>query len=94
MCNCFNEQLERVKAHVAKEHPKAVEIGVSWKDRIYCLDGKPRTPVHPRVLIEFQDFKRDDTLKARKTKQEITIMGDYCPFCGENQAQAASHANR
>tara|TARA_R110000772_G_scaffold24212_4_gene64132 strand:- start:1079 stop:1558 length:480 start_codon:yes stop_codon:yes gene_type:complete len=86
MCKCFEESLKRVKEHVFNklDGTSFKDLKVDWVGYSYFLDGKPHVPVNPKVSIEYRGFKKNGDPKANLTKDDVTIMARYCPFCGED----------
>lgn len=83
-CNCFNEGLEKVKAHIQKAAGDITEFSANWKDYSYFIDGGDHIPVNPKVEYEYRGVKKDGSAKARLTKDTISIFVRYCPFCGRD----------
>ena len=87
-CNCFEKSLEQVKKHVLDHIGAVTEFEAEWVGSSFFLDGKDHVPVNPKVKYEYRGLKKDKTPKANKTKDEITLMARYCPFCGiDTQAE-------
>lgn len=82
-CNCFGETLERVKSKLMERIPEdATQVNFEWEGYSFFMDGKPHVPVNPKVLVEYRGVKRNGEPKANLTKDSVSIMARYCPFCG------------
>lgn len=81
-CNCFDENLERIKEQVIAHLPDgATDLRVEWKGRTFFFSGD-RLPVNPRVNIEYRKMKKDKTPAKHITRDSVGILCSYCPFCG------------
>jgi hypothetical protein len=84
-CNCFDESLEKVKAHVQKSiGDNATEFSASWEGYSYFIDGGDHIPVNPKVNYQYRGVKRDGSAKTKLTKDTISIFVRFCPFCGRD----------
>ena len=85
MCNCFKETLDKVKEHIKPQLPeKHSDLKVDWEGYSFILSGKPYIPVNPKINIEYRGFKKNGDPKSNLTKETMSIMARYCPFCGED----------
>ncbi len=84
-CNCFTDNLDRVKNHLIErgtipEGAKDVEF--KWRDQTFSLSGGDRAPVNPRVEFEFRAPKKGGGHAKNLRKGDISIYANYCCFCG------------
>ena len=85
MCNCFDEKLVLIKAHIKPQLPeKHTDLNIEWEGYSFFTDGKPHVPVNPKVRIEYRGFKKNGDPKANLTKDSVSMLARYCPFCGED----------
>ena len=85
MCNCFAEKLILITDHIKPKLPeKYTDLNIEWEGYSFFLDGKPHVPVNPKVRIEYRRFKRDGEPKVNLTKDSVSMLARYCPFCGED----------
>lgn len=89
MCNCFAEKLVLITNHIKPELPeKYTDLNIDWEGYSFFMDGKPHVPVNPKVRIEYRGFKRNGDPKVNLTKDSVSMMARYCPFCGEDTKAA------
>lgn len=82
-CNCFDETLERVKTHIHDQLKEEVaEFKAEWEGYSFFLDGNDHVPVNPRVAYEYRGFKKNGSPRANMTRDTVSLMARYCPFCG------------
>lgn len=85
MCNCFAEKLVLITDHIKPKLPeKYTDLNIDWEGYSFFMDGKPHVPVNPKVRIEYRGFKRNGDPKVNLTKDSVSMMARYCPFCGED----------
>lgn len=83
MCKCFDEKLKLITDHVKGQLPeKHTDLNINWEGYSFFLDGKLHVPVNPRVRFEYRGFKKNGDPKANLTKDSLTMLARYCPFCG------------
>jgi len=89
MCNCFAENLEKVKKIVvervtgdAKVLPE--DFDIRWDNYVYFLNGKSRVPVSPKVRWEYRKAKKGGGLTKNITKDDASVYARFCPYCGED----------
>lgn len=81
-CNCFDENLERIKERVIAQLPDdATDLKVEWEGYSFFFSGD-RVPVNPKVNIEYRKMKKDKTPAKNLTKESVRMLCSYCPFCG------------
>ncbi|HDY7638927.1 TPA: hypothetical protein RQK07_003323 [Vibrio vulnificus] len=81
-CNCFSENLERIKEKVTAQLPEgATDLSVEWEGYSFFFSGD-HVPVNPRILIEYRKKKKDGTPAKNLTKDVVGMLCQYCPFCG------------
>ena len=59
------------------------DLKLEWSGYSFFFSGD-NVPVNPKVKIEYRGFKKNGDPKANLTKDEVTIIGRYCPFCGRD----------
>ena len=86
MCNCFKDNLERIKEHVSKKLTDFEKsyLHVEWQDYAYMITEKDYVPVNPKVNIEYRTKKRSGDIAKSKKKDSVSMMARYCPFCGRD----------
>lgn len=81
-CNCFEETLEELKTEMMKKIPEnATDVEFSWENEALFFSGD-RVPVNPRVNITYRKMKTDNTPFKSLSKENVSILCSYCPFCG------------
>ena len=90
MCNCFDEVLLKMKKKVFEklDGTPFKDLEVKWKDYSFFLDGKPHVPVNPKIKIEYRRFKKNKEPMVNLTKDEVSIIARFCPFCGEDTKES------
>lgn len=82
-CKCFSEMIEKVKDQLMDQIPEdAVEVDFSWENTAFFPSGGDYSPVNPRVKIEYRKPKKGGGHAKNLTKDSISILCNYCPFCG------------
>lgn len=82
-CNCFSEYLEKVKEQVIPQIPEGSdEVHFNWQNRVFLISGKDYSPVNPKVEIEYRKPKRGGGFAKGMTRDTVSIMANYCAFCG------------
>ena len=84
-CNCFNEELEKLKtAIVEKILPKNAEkesLKVDWKNRVLRFDGSTNNVVL-RLDCSYQRIKVNGEPYRHRTDHPVSVRMQFCPFCG------------
>ncbi len=81
-CNCFDEGLGRAKAHIKDSLPEtAIDLLVTWESCAFFFSGD-HVQVNPKLNISYRKIKKDGTPARNLTKDSMTILCSYCPFCG------------
>ena len=84
MCNCFEETLERIEAHIKPQLPKnAEDIKFDWKDRAFMLSDGDYAPTNPKIEYEYRPMKRDGTPQKNLRRDTVSILASHCCYCGE-----------
>lgn len=82
-CSCFDDNLNRIKDHVLKQIPQgSKDIDFNWQNHTFFINGGDYSPVNPKVLIEYREPKKQGGHKTNLTKKEMSMIADYCCFCG------------
>lgn len=82
-CSCFSEYLEKVKEKVIPQIPEgSIEIHLDWQNRIFLLSGADYSPVNPKVEIEYRKAKKGGGFAKSMTRDTVSVMANFCPFCG------------
>lgn len=91
MCNCFEENLKKIKEHLTPQLPEQrKELEIKWVGYSFFLDGKSHVPVNPKISVEYRGFKKNGDPKVGLTKDTVTVVARYCPFCGEDTKEVES----
>ncbi len=86
-CNCFDEMLNRYREKVKEAiSQNATELEVDWEGYSYFFGGD-YSPVNPRLNVSYRDAKRNGEPCTRKTKDQVRILCNFCPFCGRKLAK-------
>lgn len=93
MCKCFENVkgslLARMTDRIIEHHgvygKPPLELEVDWKGYTYFMGGENYSPVNPVIKYSFRELKKNLTPKANLTKNESTMLGRFCPFCGEDK---------
>lgn len=82
-CKCFSNMIEKVKEQLVSQVPDdAIEVDFSWQDAPFFLSGGDYAPVNPKVKIEYRKAKKGGGYAKNYTKESVSILCNYCPFCG------------
>tara|TARA_Y100000588_G_C13641807_1_gene664082 strand:+ start:304 stop:606 length:303 start_codon:yes stop_codon:yes gene_type:complete len=84
-CNCFNENLERVKNHLnekGKVPEGAIDVDFRWQGQAFLLTQSDYAPVNPKVEAKFRAPKKGGGHARNMSKLEISLMATHCCFCG------------
>lgn len=85
VCNCFSENLERVKEHLISsgQIPKgAKDIKFEWEGRFLNLSGKDCSPVSPKIKFEYRPEKKGGGHAATLKRNNVGMSARHCCFCG------------
>ena len=85
ICNCYTENLERVKNHLTESGaiPEgAIEVDVSWENQTYILSGGDHSPVNPKINFKYRAAKKNGGHAINKREEKINIFANFCCFCG------------
>ncbi|WP_417585316.1 hypothetical protein [Nitrincola sp.] len=82
-CNCFDETLEAMKAHIIEKLPEGVvDFEASWEGHSFILSDRDHVPVNPQINYTYRKIKKDKTPAANLSKGQVKVFCSYCPFCG------------
>lgn len=82
-CKCFSEMIDKVRPQIMEAIPKgSVDIDISWQGMVFFPSGGDYAPVNPRVEVEYRKPKNGGGHAVRFTKDSVSILCNYCPFCG------------
>jgi len=82
-CKCFSNMLDKVKEQLMPQIPEgATEVDFRWQDATFFLDGGDYSPVNPKVQVKYRKPKKGGGHAKSVTKDSISILCTYCPFCG------------
>ena len=82
-CKCFSENLERIREKVKDQIPAdAADLSVEWENAAFFPGGGDYAPVNPRVRIEFREAKRGGGYRKNLTRDSVSMLCNFCPFCG------------
>lgn len=86
MCDCFKDNLERIKEHVSKKLTdfEKSTLKLNWDGYSFFIEGGDHIPVNPKVNIEYNTKKRNGDVAKSKKKDSVSMMARYCPFCGRD----------
>lgn len=77
-CNCFDEMIEAARKPLEGKN----ELNVKWQNRVYFLSEKPNAPVVLKIEREYRGVKVNGQPCKNKTKDAVSAILKYCPFCG------------
>lgn len=81
-CNCFSDQLNRVKKHVELRIPDgATELNFEWDGYSFIIGGD-YSPVNPKVNYSFRKKKNNGQPAKSLTKDSVSLLASYCCYCG------------
>ncbi|WP_288985812.1 hypothetical protein [uncultured Pseudoalteromonas sp.] len=84
-CNCFTENLERVKNHLTESGaiPEgSIDIDVRWQNQVFILSEGDFSPVNPKINFEFRVPKKGGGHARNLRKSDISIVATHCCYCG------------
>lgn len=84
-CNCFTENLERVKNHLTESGaiPEgSIDIDVRWQNQVFILSEGDFSPVNPKINFEFRAPKKGGGHARNLRKSDISIVATHCCYCG------------
>jgi hypothetical protein len=83
MCKCFEENLVKIKEHIAPQIPEgAIDVDVDWDGMAFRLGGGDYSLVNPKIKVEFRAPKKGGGHAANLKKDTVTIFVSHCGFCG------------
>lgn len=81
-CNCFNENLNRVKEHIESNLPEnAMEFNAEWDGHSFFVSGD-YSPVNPKINYSYRKLKVNGEPAKSITKDSISMLASYCCYCG------------
>lgn len=93
-CNCFSEYLEKVKEQVIPQIPEgSSEIHLDWQNRVFLISGADYSPVNPKVEIEYRKPKKGGGFAKGMTRDTVSVMMNFCPFCGRKYQKEKQNAD-
>ena len=82
-CNCFEQSLKNIDAKIREQIPDNVQdVSIDWDNRVFMFSGGDHCPVSHQVKLEYRKVKRNGDPARSMTKDSISILPSYCPFCG------------
>jgi len=91
-CDCFKETLSEVKEHLKeKQIPEnATEFKASWEGASVIF-ADDYVPVNPVIQYQYRKTKKDGSPAKNLTKETVSILCGYCPFCGRQIEKGSGH---
>lgn len=87
MCDCFPKLEKAATEQVLEKYPEGSydpqSVEVKWEGGVWWFDGKPHAPMNLSINIKLRQFKKDKSLRARDTNNELSVYMKFCPLCGE-----------
>ena len=81
-CNCFSERLDLAKKRIESKLPSGSDyIKIKYRDEVYFFSGD-FSPVNPVIEISYKLKKKDGTMAKNSTKDSVSMLADFCCFCG------------
>ena len=81
-CNCFSENLEKVKEKVIKDMPKgASDINIWWDGGSLFFSGD-YSPVNPKINTSYRAKKKSGEPAKNLTKSSLSLFAEFCCYCG------------
>lgn len=92
-CKCFDETLDKVREKLtANRVPEgSVDVSINWKGYSFFFSGD-YVPVNPEIEIEFRKPKVGGGHAKNFTRDSISILCNYCPFCGRKLEKAGKES--
>lgn len=78
MCECFKKITDSIEDELKGKN----EVKVKWQNRTFFLDGKYHAPTTLKVETEHRQTKVDGSPYRNLTKNTISCILKFCPFCG------------
>jgi hypothetical protein len=79
MCNCLDETIHRIKAELPEKNPSFASMkitGASFDNAGIVFDSPCSHQLTYPVTIKHEPI-------GRKKQTAISLLGSFCPFCGE-----------
>lgn len=91
-CNCFEERLALIEEKVLEQLGEdAADINVEWQNLNLFFGGGDHSPVNPKIEITYMPRKKNGELSKNVKRDKVTILADYCIFCGREYQKENDH---
>ena len=94
-CKCFDVMLEKVAENLREQLPanERESFEAQWDNQAFVIEGDAMTKkVGLPVSYEYQKRKKSGEPHKSRTKGDVKMMMNYCPFCGESLKKKAEAA--
>lgn len=85
MCDCIEETFNKIKAVLIEKLPNGVvdnTLSFEMDGHVFRFDGSNNCLPAMKVNYEYKIIKRDGTVPKNCKKDNISVFGSHCPFCG------------
>lgn len=84
MCECFNEKIDEINAHLLSEDPERSQVRSAWIES--SLNNEE---LQPGLTLQAEYLDEEFGLEYNALeKQRFFVPFSYCPFCGEKIGNA------